>query len=128
LADLRIVIDGDDAEHVADELSAILAEGEPSGTIARSVTASLPDPTRKLIDPVALAGVILAIPGSVLAAMDIVDRLRKRGKAEQLVVAAKRLRRGNRVSISISAADGTTRSLDQLQADTILELAGGTES
>ncbi len=122
MPDLRIVVDGDDAEHVANELSAILTDGEPAGTIVRSVNASAPDSARKVIDPVALTGVILAIPGSVLAALDIVDRLRKRGKAAQLVAAAKRFRSEKRVSISVAGPDGTTWSLDQLEADDVLEI------
>lgn len=103
-------------------MSAILADGEPAGTIVYSANASVPDSARKVIDPVALTGVILAIPGSVLAALDIVDRLRKRRKAAQLVAAAKRVRAEQRLSISIAAPDGTTWSLDQLEADDVLEI------
>jgi hypothetical protein len=125
-ATLRIAIDGDDAETVAQELTAILAEGA-SQSITRSVKVPPPDQTSKVIDPVAVLGVILAVPSSLLAVGDIVDRIHKRKKASDLVSVAKRLCREKRVSIVITAADGSTFSLDQLEADRVLAIADGPE-
>jgi hypothetical protein len=124
-ATLRIAIDGDDAEAVAQELTAILADGASSDSITRSVEVPPHNQTTKVLDPVAVLGVILAVPSSVLAVGDIVDRIQKRKKAGELVSAAKRSCREKRVSIAITAPDGTTFSLDQLEVDRVLEIAGG---
>jgi hypothetical protein len=124
MTDLRIVVDGEDAEDAADELSAILADGEITGAVSRSSADSVPDPRRKSIDLVALTAVILAIPGAVLSALDIVDHVRKRKKVTKLVDAAGRLRHEKRVSIFLVTPDGAKRSLDQLSADAVMEIAG----
>ncbi len=123
MGDLRIIVDGDAANEAADQLTAILREGEEPGVVSRSVASAVPDGTHKTVDPIALVGVILAIPSAVLAVMDLADRLRKRGKAQKLTAAANRLRREKRVTITVVAPDGTTWSLDRLEADTVLEIA-----
>ncbi len=123
MADLRIVVDGDDAERAANELSAILAEGESSAVIARSPVSALPPvATRKVVDPISLAAMVLAIPGAVLATADLADRIRKRRKAERLVAAARRLQH-ERVTVSVIAPNGVLRPMEGLEADTVLEIA-----
>ncbi len=89
MADFQLVVEGDGAARAADELTAILAEGEPSARIARSVATSPSDAANKsAVDPVALVNVILAVPPAVLATIDMVDRISKRKKAEKLIAAA----------------------------------------
>jgi hypothetical protein len=123
MGDLRIIIDGNAANEAADELTAILREDEECVVVSRSAASAVPDGTHKTVDPTALVSVILAIPSAVLAVMDLADRLRKRGKAQKLTAAANRLRHEKRVTITVVGPDGTTWSLDRLEADTVLEIA-----
>jgi hypothetical protein len=123
MGDFRIFIDGDDAHAVADELAILLGEGERSGIVSRSVILSGADETSKTPDPITLASLMLAIPAAAVAAVNIADRVRKRDKAQKLTVTATRLRRENRVTITVVGPDGTTWSLDRIEADTVLEIA-----
>ena len=61
-------------------------------TVARSSPAELPEVERRAIDPISLAALILSIPGVVLAAMDLADRIAKRRRAKALIDTAERLR------------------------------------
>ncbi len=64
-------------------------------------------------------GVILSIP----AAMDLVDRIRKRKQAQALIDAAKQITIDTQVQVSIVMVGGDRRGLDQLTADELLDAA-----
>jgi ABC-type Fe2+-enterobactin transport system substrate-binding protein len=119
---LQIVISGTDADAAAEPLTSILAEGEAPGVVTRIEPSQLPEPARKVIDPVSLAGVILAIPGAVLAVADGIERIRKRRKAQALIEQAKRLTQDHRVHILVVTADGGTVTLQELDPDRLLAL------
>jgi hypothetical protein len=124
MVELQIVVDGQNAEAAADELSAILADGEKVGVVSRSNVGSVPEPTEKVVDVVALSAVILSIPGAIMSALEIVDRVRKRKKVTQLIDTAGRLQREMSVTIVLVAPNGTKRSLDRLSTDDVMEIAG----
>ncbi|MGO9267613.1 MAG: hypothetical protein ACLQBA_22475 [Candidatus Binataceae bacterium] len=62
---------------------------------------------------------ILSIP----AAMDLVDRIRKRKQAQALIDAAKQITIDTQVQVSIVMVGGDRRGLDQLTADELLDAA-----
>jgi hypothetical protein len=123
MGNLQIVISGTNADTAADQLTTVLAECEALGTVTRVASSQLPESTRKVIEPVSLAAVILAIPGAVLAVFDGVDRVRKRHKARAMIEQAKRLTLDLQVRILVIAADDQAHTLDQLTPDQLLTLA-----
>src|SRR5229473_1172551 len=78
---------------------------------------------RKVIDPIALANLIISIPAALLAVADLVDRMRKRKRAQAVIDAAKQVRDENGVSVSIISLEGAVRRVDGLTADELLEEA-----
>jgi hypothetical protein len=123
MANLNLIIQGTDAEKAAKRLSDLLAEAGENATISQIQSSELPEATRKVIDPIALTGVILAIPGAILAVMDLVDRIRKRKKAQALIDAAQRVSNETNVQVNIVLPQGTIRRLDQITADELLDVA-----
>ncbi len=123
MADLRILIAGQDSDTVATALTTVLADGMENVTIARQRPSELPEATRRAIDPVSIAALVLSIPGAVLAAIDLTDRLRKRKKAQAVVETARSLQDSHRVVISVIVGDGGLRAIGQLTADELLDIA-----
>jgi hypothetical protein len=123
MANLNVIVEGAEAEKAADQLTVVFAEAGENATVSRIQVSELPEEARRVIDPLTLIGVILSIPGAVLAAMDLVDRIRKRKKAQTLIDAAKLVSNDTKAQISIVTLEGTTRRLDQLTADDMLDVA-----
>ncbi len=81
---ISFLIEGEDAEIAAKEIGEIINEQfgyQPEVKISNGPTET---PDKKIIDPVALSALILAIPGTVLTVLDITDRIRKRKKAAEI--------------------------------------------
>jgi hypothetical protein len=119
---LQIVISGANAEAAAEALTTLLAEGEAAGAVTRMAPSQVPEPVRKVIDPLSLIGVILAIPGAVLAVADGIERIRKRRKAQALIEQAKRLTAEHQVQILVVTADSGAMTLAELDPDRLLAL------
>jgi hypothetical protein len=120
MANLHLIIEGTEANKAADQLKTILGESGADATISPITSAALPNEVRRVIDPLTLIGVILAIPGAVLAAKDLADRILKRKKAQTLIDAATQM---TTVQVNIVMPDGATRQLAQLTPDEVLEVA-----
>jgi hypothetical protein len=123
MGNLHIIIEGARAESAADKLNVFLTEAGENATMSRIQSSELPEEVRRVIDPLSLIGIILSIPGAVLAAMDLVDRIRKRKKAQALIDVAKQVSSDTGVQISIVMVEGATCRLDQLTADEVLDAA-----
>src|SRR5271165_4436802 len=123
MGNLQIVISGTNADAAADQMTPLLGEGEASGTVTRVASSELPETTRKIIDPLSLAAVILAVPGAVLAVFDVVDRIRKRRKAEALIEQSKQLTLQYQVQIMVVNASGEALTLEHLTPDQLLAIA-----
>lgn len=77
----------------------------------------------KDIDPVTVAALVISMPGALLHVADLVDRIRKRKRAGQLIEEAKQLRDLN---VTVNFINSTNVvSLADLSADQLLELAAG---
>lgn len=118
---VQLIVSGEQAFEAADELEQALGA---EMVIARSMQAELPEVERRAVDPISLATLILSIPGAVLTAMDLTDRIAKRRRAKALIEAAARLHLEKKVEISVLTIEGTN-SLAGFSADALLELAGG---
>lgn len=116
---LRLVISGQRAAEAAHELQEVLGTDVP---IERTTPSALSEVERKAIDPISLAALILAIPGAVLATVDLADRIAKRRRAKALVDTAQRLRREKQVEVYITRID-TPKALADLSPDEVLALA-----
>lgn len=118
---VQILVSGDAAEQVAAEIESILTEGTEF-TAERRRLADLPEPERKIFDPVtlAVAGLVISVPAAVLAVMQVTERIGKRRRANALAEKARTLRAEKGVEIKIVVTQ--TRSLADLDADGILEL------
>jgi len=70
---------------------------------------------------------VLAVPGALVAALDIADRIRgKRKRASELVETAKRVRHEQRVEALIINAEGVSLALAD-HADKVPDLADAIE-
>jgi hypothetical protein len=81
------------------------------------VTAAQATGDDKLIDPVSLAALILSIPSTALAVMDLTDRIRKRKRATELIDHARQLASQQVTATLVTqrhATDLTTLTPDQL--------------
>ena len=98
---ILIEIEGEGATPCAERLARIL-EAELGEVPERVLPAVEPPPERETrIDPglcVAAAGVVLAIPGAILATLDLRDRLRKKRAFERVVEGGKGLKREEKVT------------------------------
>ncbi len=127
MANVRIHIDGPEAETGASEIADFLNEN----LAARVASAAPKAPVvtdQKTADPVAVAALILSIPSALLAAMDLAERIELRKKITRLIDLAKRLRRGRGTVARLETPSGL-RDLDAMSPDEVLELAAsaGTE-
>ena len=123
MADVRLHLEGGDAEAAAAEIEAFVAEAfgrrVERGPVGRARGAA-----GERTDPVAVAGLVLAIPGAALAAMDLAERVRLREKVGRLIALAGRLRRERGVVARVATGRGL-EELAGLDADRVIAAAGG---
>lgn len=124
MRDLELILDGPDAAGAISDLTAALEIADPTLT-PRPLDTAWTEPKRA-VDPVAVAALALSIPGAILAALDLADRIGKRRKATALIETAARVRIERRVEVLTITAEGT-KPLAELDADTLLELVEGDE-
>lgn len=121
---LKFRIEGPEASALAAEIREIL-ESE----LATSVTerAEVPDPRGQItrsVDPLALSALVLAVPGAILAAADLAQRLELKPRVDRLLQRLRTrtaARPGNRVEILDS--EGRGRVVDGLGSDELLEIS-----
>ena len=59
--------------------------------MADAQPAAAPSRDDKVVDPVAVAALVVSIPSAALAVVDLTDRIRKRHRAKELIALAQRL-------------------------------------
>lgn len=121
---LDILIQGDQAEAAAEALKATLDDQGVTATVKPVTPERATDASRDgLATALAVTSLILSIPGAALAAYDLTQRLGKRKQAERLQAKARELRVERRVETTVvTLREGG--SLEQLEVDKLLELAG----
>ena len=106
-----------DTRRAAKGLEAVLGEGI---TIEQALAPT--DDDRRAVDPVAIAALIVSIPAALLAVADLVDRIRARRKAVEVIEVAGKLTVEHRVEIHVVTEEGS-RPLAGLTPDQLLDLA-----
>ncbi|GAA2568731.1 hypothetical protein [Pseudonocardia hydrocarbonoxydans] len=123
---MKICIDGAssaDVEAARGELAELVAGWGHTLTTeppAEPVPTGLPGRDERVIDPVSLTALIVSLPSATLAVADLVDRIRKRRRAEELIDRARRLA-AQRVSVVV-LAQGAPVVISGLGPDQLLEL------
>jgi hypothetical protein len=121
---LQFLVSGPNAEQAARTLARLAWEGEGAGPEPQI---RLAPPSRKasdkVVDPVSVATLIVALPPAILSVVDLVDRLHKRVRAKKLINAALHAEQQSHAIISIISVDDTAHPLSGLTADQLLELA-----
>jgi hypothetical protein len=119
-------VDKDDLEAARRSLEELTSGwGHPVSDASPMAAASQLDGPSKVIDPIELTTMLLAIPPAALATVDLADRITKRRRAKDLVDKAKQLTTQN-VIINVITGNHTV-NLANLDPDHLLNLAGGDE-
>jgi hypothetical protein len=87
---------------------------------AKATTAAGTIHDDKVIDPVSVASLVLAIPSAALAVQDLADRIRKRRRARELIDHAQQLA-AQQVTVYLMAPSRTVE-LTTLTPDQLLDL------
>ena len=129
-AGIRLIIEGTDAAVAADEIKAIFQRelsGGAQGIEIRAKQDNGHDGNSKSLDPAivaAVAGFVMTIPGAILSAVHLADRLKKKkeldrafGETETKVILKKE------VTMKIQYLDGTIKETTTLDTVEILERA-----
>ena len=122
MANIHLIVEGEEADKAAEKLKAFFTESGENVTVSR-IQSEIPEEVRRVIDPLTLIGVILSIPGAVLAVMDLVGRISKRKKAQALLDAAKQVTNQTNAQVSLVMAEGPARQADQITPDQLLDMA-----
>jgi len=120
MPELKFVLAGSQSDLAATAL--VNALGPEDVEARRQPVTEAPDADRKVIDPISLATLILSIPTAVLAVIDIVDRLKKRRKAQAVIDAAKQAKAEQQVDIYLLTLDQTPQPVADLTPDRLLDL------
>jgi hypothetical protein len=116
---LTLTLTGPGAHHATDSAADLLAT--LTGEHPQTLSASDPDGARRdLATGLAVAAIVLAAPGAVLATLDLAARLRRRRTLAPKVEVVKRVLEATEAEGTIRIED-TTISLTGLTTDQILD-------
>ena len=123
-SDLELRVEGPDAERIAAELAQVL-EAELGTRPQRSSPGAPPSPAlTRGTDPLAVAAIVLAVPGALLAATDLAQRLELKAKIDRLLAWVRgKVPEGTPNRIEVVDEDGRARRLDQAGAEEVMEIA-----
>ena len=119
MQDLELILNGTDAAGAARDLAAALADADL--TLTTQPLDAHRAQRHKVVGPVAVAALVLSIPGAAPAALDVVDRIAKRQRAKSLIETAGRIRIERRGEVLTITTEGP-RPLADLDPDGLLEL------
>ena len=123
---LAFIIEGKDSQRAAAELAALIESFDAEATAETMKPDDASEEARRAVDPIALATLIVSIPSTVLAVIEIgdriADRMEKRRRARQLLERAREIRNTGKIEIHIVGEDGA-RPLIALSPDDLLDLA-----
>ena len=120
MPELKFVLAGNQSDIAATAI--VHALGPEDAEARRQPVTEAPDAERKVVDLISLATLILSIPTAVLAVIDIVDRLKKRRKAQAVIDAAKQAKAEQQVDIYLLTLDQTPQPVADLTPDRLLDL------
>ena len=120
---IRFMVSGHDAQEASADIRRILKEElDYEAPVQQEQGAQ---DTTKAFDPVSVGGLILALPGAVLAAMDVKDRIQARMRKKQKL--EKTMERINRevthkreTTVKIQYPDGTVKETTTVETTELL--------
>ena len=119
---LEFSIQGDQSQSTNQELSILLKEvfaDWPLHQASRPTDSAGELRTRS--DPVAVAALVLAVPGAILASWDLVQRMKLTEKVERLIAWARRKKQENpTLTITLSLSGIRVTYLDRTEPEEIL--------
>ncbi|WAL98466.1 hypothetical protein [Streptomyces sp. Je 1-369] len=116
---------GADAEAAGKSVAELTARwGYPA--VPASAAEPATDPDNKVVDPVAVAALVMSIPSAMLAVADIADRIHKRRRAGDLIERAQQLR-AQQATARLVREDRTV-DLATLTPDQLLDLIADEDS
>ncbi len=122
LHDLQMRIEGPDAERLAAELAEVL-EAEFGTPPQRRPIGALQDLNRDA-DSLAVVAIVLAVPGSLLAAANLAQRLELKTKIDRLLAWVRgKAPDGTPNRIEVLNGDGRAQRLDQAETEDVVDIA-----
>ena len=124
MSDLKFHLQGPQSGATAAALETFFAE--TFGAQARRESPSPPtvSEAEKAADPIAVAALILSIPGALLATVDLAERLQLKQKAERLIALARREWREHGTRIWLRRRNVAPLALDEIEPADVLDAVG----
>jgi len=121
MSDLEFHLQGAQAATTAAALETFFAE-----TFGAEAHRESPPPhaiggAEKAADPIAVATMVLSIPGALLATVDLAERLKLKQKVERLIALARREWREHGTRIWLRRRNATPLALDEIEPAAILD-------
>lgn len=123
MSDLEFHLQGSQADATAAALERFFAETFGANARREVLQAPAAGEGEKAVDPVAVAALILSIPGALLAAMDLAERLQLKEKVANLIALARRERTEHGTRVWLQRRDAPPLALDEAQPAEIIDAA-----
>lgn len=118
-SNFKLRIEGERAEKISKDLAVFIKDELGWEPVRELHEVRSPGNKEKVVTPLALAAIILAVPSAVLAVLDIVERMKKRKEIDRLIQWAK----NQPGKITIISPDGTAIQLENANSGKILDAA-----
>ena len=118
---LNISIAGQDAEAAAAEVSRIFSQEFNMPISRQGHNTPQSAQQTKSVDWVAIAAIILALPGAALATKDLTDRFTKQKKLEETLTKIKKVVKTRKVRIKVILKNGTVKEIEKVTTTEILD-------
>jgi hypothetical protein len=129
--EIKFVVEGNEDTEVkalANDLKDIIKDelGYESEIISQKIESN--DVKEKVIDAIAVIGLLMAIPGTYLAAMDVYDRISKKKKLDKaLEIINERVKLTSSTTVKIIYPDNTVEEISEVDSVEILEQVSNRE-
>ena len=130
-SEIKLYVQGAGAEQAAQDLARLLGEEYDTTPAVHNNASSADTGEPRRIDPATGIALVLSIPGAILAAVDLADRIKKRKKADRLIQWARQQRQSSpqlQIHIEIGQAFLSLDKVDSAQLlDTIPDKDGNSQ-
>lgn len=124
MSDLKFHLQGPQSGATAAALETFFAETFDAKARRENPRIPPSGETEKAADPIAVAALILSIPGALLATVDLAERLQLKQKVERLIALARREWREHGTRIWLQRRNAAPLALDEIEPADVLDAAG----
>lgn len=111
--EIIFMITGKDVEAASNEIKDIIKEEFDYDTLIKQAPINIQNEKNKVVEPMTVAALVLALPGAILAGIEIADKIRNRKKLDNtLNKIQKRVIQKRAVSVKIINADGVIKKIE----------------